>query len=407
MLHNLKSSFVLALANIRSNFFHTLLSVLGIVIGVGAMVSILSLIEGMEQFARAQVSQTTSVNAMVIRSITHKTINNVRVAKDSVSLLTYEPTIDLLHNLDHPARIYWRSSMTSEARREPTVPGAGVQLFALGMPSEETEEPLRSGKPLTEDDIRTSAPVALVNESLLKALAMTNEGAPGTILYVMGKKVTIAGVLSDGKAPTPRMYFPITLLTGVELKEHTPEIFLDVAHTEDIPALRKQVSTWLKEHFLRAAQDFEIITNDSRVDQVAKGFLLFRIIMGMIVGISVVVGGIGVMNVLLISVNERTREIGIRKAMGARRKDIVQLFLAESITVSGFGSILGVIFGVAFTMIAIPIVKALTKIPFQAAYTANTFMVVSIIALLVGIVFGTYPALRASRLNPVDAIRHE
>ena len=104
---------------------------------------------------------------------------------------------------------------------------------------------------------------------------------------------------------------------------------------------------------------------------------------------------------------ETDREIGIRKAMGATRKDIVQLFLAESITVSGFGSIIGVVFGVVFTVIAIPIVKALTKIPFQAAYTANTFIVISVIAVLVGIVFGTYPALRASRLNPVDAIRHE
>jgi putative ABC transport system permease protein len=199
----------------------------------------------------------------------------------------------------------------------------------------------------------------------------------------------------------------VTLLTEGELREHPPEVILEAAKTEEIPAIRKEVSDWLKEKFPRATQDFEIITNDSRVDQVAKGFLLFRIIMGLIVGISVVVGGIGVMNVLLISVNERTREIGIRKAMGATRKDIVQLFLAESITVSGFGSIIGVIFGVAFTMVAIPIVKALTKIPFQAAYTANTFIVISAIAVLVGIVFGTYPALRASRLNPVDAIRHE
>jgi len=405
MLNNLKSSFILALANIRSNFFHTLLSVLGIVIGVGALVSILSLIEGMEQFARAQVSQTTNVNAMVIRSLTHKIINNVRVAKDSVSLLSYQDTHMLWSGLTHPAKVYWRSGINTEVRLSPTTPGIGVQLYALGAIAD--GESIVAGRNITAGDIEAAAAVVVVNQSFLEAQSIKTAEALQRKVYVMGKELSIAGVIGDGKAPTPKAYMPLTTLSEAEMKEHPPEVILEVTKTEDIPNLRKEVSDGLKAKFPRASQDFEIITNDSRVDQVAKGFLLFRIIMGLIVGISVVVGGIGVMNVLLISVNERTREIGIRKAMGATRKDIVQLFLAESITVSGFGSIIGVVFGVAFTMVAIPIVKALTKIPFQAAYTVNTFIVISAIAVLVGIVFGTYPALRASRLNPVDAIRHE
>jgi putative ABC transport system permease protein len=119
------------------------------------------------------------------------------------------------------------------------------------------------------------------------------------------------------------------------------------------------------------------------------------------------VGGIGVMNVLLISVTERTAEIGIRKATGANRRDIMLLFLSESITVSAFGSFLGLVLGVLGTMVIIPIIKAITEVPFQAAYTWNTFLVITVLSILVGIVFGTYPAIRASRLNPVEAIRHE
>jgi putative ABC transport system permease protein len=114
-----------------------------------------------------------------------------------------------------------------------------------------------------------------------------------------------------------------------------------------------------------------------------------------------------VMNVLLISVTERTAEIGIRKATGANRRDIILLFLTESITISAFGSLLGLVAGVLGTMIIIPIVKMITDIPFQVAYTWNTFIIISIISVLVGVVFGTWPAIRASRLDPVEAIRHE
>jgi putative ABC transport system permease protein len=150
-----------------------------------------------------------------------------------------------------------------------------------------------------------------------------------------------------------------------------------------------------------------VITNEFRVEQAARGFKLFRIIMGLIVGISVLVEGIGVMNVLLISVTERTAEIGVRKAVGANRRDIILQFLSESITISLFGSLLGLIIGILGTMIIVPIVKSLTGVPFQAAYTLNTLFVISILAVVIGIVFGTYPAMRAARLDPVEAIRRE
>jgi len=174
-----------------------------------------------------------------------------------------------------------------------------------------------------------------------------------------------------------------------------------------VPAISEAIKKWIGNRFPNNKNDFTVITNEFRVDQAAQGFLLFRVIMGLSVGISVLVGGIGVMNVLLISVTERTREIGIRKAVGANKKHIVLQFLSEAITISAVGSFLGFVFGVLGTMAVVPIVKAITKIPFQAAYTWNTFFIIAIVAVVVGIAFGTYPALRASRLDPVDAIRHE
>ncbi|HEY4650079.1 MAG TPA: FtsX-like permease family protein, partial [Pontibacter sp.] len=192
-----------------------------------------------------------------------------------------------------------------------------------------------------------------------------------------------------------------------ELKADPPRMLFEVDDVDQVQAFKKDAERWLKTHVAKDTTDFRVITNEGRVEQAAKGFLLFRIVMGLIVGISVVVGGIGVMNVLLISVNERTVEIGVRKAMGAKKRDILLQFLAESVTVSLLGSLLGLVLGVLFAMGAAPVVKALTDVPFQAAFTLNTLMVITIIAVVVGIVFGTYPATRAARLNPVDAIRRE
>jgi putative ABC transport system permease protein len=130
-------------------------------------------------------------------------------------------------------------------------------------------------------------------------------------------------------------------------------------------------------------------------------------LMGAFTAISLVVGGIGIMNVLLASVVERTREIGIRKAVGAKRHDIALQFLTESVTISAVGSLVGLIIGLsgAFGMTAM--MRAKTSVPMYAGLTWSTLAAGIASALLVGVIFGTYPALRAARLSPVDAIQRE
>ncbi|MEK6781408.1 MAG: ABC transporter permease [Bacteroidota bacterium] len=407
MIKVILGSFLLSLQNIRSRFFHTILSVLGIVIGVAALVSILSLIDGMEKFAKDQITQTTSLQAIIIRTEPYKTINNVRIERDSFNYISYERFVALENTLTLPVKKTFRVSFPAEIEVATKAVSMGAQIKGMNT-TLHSQLKIRQGINISDEDIINRNQLALVNqvyETELKNKNINNPLENGIV--IKGKEYKVIGIWEDEKSGSPEIIIPISTISDVELKKNLPACIVEAKNIEDIKVLKSQINSWIEKNFSSDRSDISVVTNDFRIDQAEKGFLLFRIIMGLIVGISVVVGGIGVMNVLLISVTDRTSEIGIRKAVGANKKAILYQFLTESITISVFGSLLGLIVGVLFTIAAIPIVKALTKIPFQAEYTLNTFLVVSFIAILVGIVFGTYPAIRAARLDPVEAIRKE
>jgi putative ABC transport system permease protein len=142
-------------------------------------------------------------------------------------------------------------------------------------------------------------------------------------------------------------------------------------------------------------------------EQVRDMMVLFRLFAGAITGISLVVGGVGIMNVLLASVTERTREIGVRKVAGARNRDVLTQFLAESVAISGVGGALGTALGVVVSVAVAAVMRAKAGGAVEAGFSLSTLAVAVLAPLVVGIAFGIYPALRASKLTPIDAIRHE
>lgn len=407
MFKKITSSFILALHNIRSNFFHTILSLLGIVIGVAALVSILSLIDGMEKFAKDEITKTTSLKSIMVNTNTNKRVNGVWIRKDSLHYLTPTDFDELQSAISRPAHgTLWQILGKEISIKDDTTHTAS---HTTALNAFDTSFHVVRGRLLSKDDFATGTQNAVITEELAELLSGKNDQAS-----LLGKRVALAadrelvvvGIVKTARAPRAELFFPITLVTHDELRSSPPNCTFEAGEVTDVPKIKADIQAWLTTKYGKG-HDFTVLTNEYRVEQAARGFKLFRIIMGLIVGISVLVGGIGVMNVLLISVTERTAEIGVRKAVGANRRDIILQFLSESITISLFGSLLGLIIGILGTMIIVPIVKSLTGVPFQAAYTLNTLVVISVLAVIIGIVFGTYPAMRAAKLDPVEAIRRE
>ena len=151
----------------------------------------------------------------------------------------------------------------------------------------------------------------------------------------------------------------------------------------------------------------DVETRSDNLEQLRKGILVFKLFLGAITGISLLVGGIGITNVLLASVTERTREIGIRKAVGARQADIRRQFLAESVTITVAGALAGAALGLGLAFLAASLIRKFADAPLQVAVTPGSLLLAAGVTLAVGLVAGTYPARRAARFSPVDAIRHE
>ncbi|MFM8740166.1 MAG: ABC transporter permease [Cytophagales bacterium] len=402
MVKKIIVSFRMAVGNMHGNLFHTLLSILGMIIGVAALVSILSLIDGMEQYAKDQISQTTSLKSIAISPRNTKTVNGISVKKDSFVYITYPKFIELRNAGTKPAQPYLISTQSAE------VVAANQKIVSMVYGCSEKIKPsftTQKGRIFSIEDFENNSGIAVINMAFAKA-AIEKQNWLNEKLHIHQREVNVIGIIDD-KSDRPEVYLPITTFTYGELKAYPPSVAFDVENIEDVASVKETIRGWMKREYSNNLDDIELMTHEFRLEQATQGFMLFRVIMGLIVGISVIVGGIGVMNVMLISVTQRTTEIGVRKALGANRKDIVLQFLAEAVSISTLGSVCGLILGILGTMAIIPIVKAITKVPFQASYTWNTIGVVAVLSILIGIVFGTYPAVRASKLDPVEAIRRE
>jgi len=411
MFQIFRTSAAIALQTLRANLFHTLLSTLGIVIGVAALVSILALGDGMEAFARKQISGTTTLQFIQIVPEKGEQIEGVWMTKAQVPVLTETHFAELEQKMGDRANLIMGTKINGMlALQGDTIAKPVVMTAGLGDPESDQAPAIAHGRNFSKADFEQKDSLIVLSQVIAEKLA--NGKAPESLLdrrvVFNERSMRVIGIqAANQEEERPTAIMPMYLLDETMLKAQPPGLIIIANKVEAVPDLKAEVSAYLDGHFKNGRADFEIATHESRIEQVSKGIFVFKIVMGFITGIAILVGGIGVMNVLLMSVTERTREIGIRKATGARRRDISFQFLAEALAISLTGSLLGFALGMGITLGSTPIIRALTEMPFYAAFNVNSVFIILIIAVFIGVVFGVYPARKAARLTPVDAIRHE
>jgi putative ABC transport system permease protein len=271
------------------------------------------------------------------------------------------------------------------------------------------------GRFFTESEVARAAPVVVLGHRLASQLADSRDPLwlIGRTVRLGGEQREVIGVLSPptgGPEPDLVAFAPIRGGTSVLEPTSSPRVAtlrLKAESIESVDSLRSRTIDWLAERYGLQASKLRIETGSQRLENTKQGILLSKLLLGLLSALMLAVGGIGIMNVLLAAVAERTREIGIRKAVGASARDIHAQFLVESITVTGAGSAIGFVLGVLLAMAGTAIFRIVAHAPIYPVVRPLTALLAMLSAVIIGVAFGTYPARLASRLSPVEAIARE
>ncbi len=405
--------------NVWLHRLRSLLTILGIVFGVASVIAMLSIGEGASYEARQRIKELGSTN-IILRSVRPPGTSSGQAAHMDVYGLT-DRDLHLIHSLPSVEMVVPAWEMKQNVRRqEREIMGRLVAVDPVF--ANVSTVRLAEGRFFNSVDMINARPVAVIGEGVRKALFPAGD-AMDQLITVLGNPFRVIGVTESrsfqgaggtaGEETTADdIYIPYK--TGHSyfgerrmqrrggswdnqwVKYH--RFVVKVKDMEKVFPTSEIIKDILKGH---KKQDYEMLVPLELLRQAEHTKKIFNIVLGSIAAISLLVGGIGIMNIMLATVTERTKEIGIRRALGAKRSDIINQFLTEAIILSGAGGLIGVFLGVS-------IPKIVTK--FSGMVTLTTLwsiLIAFLISVAIGVVFGLYPARQAAYLDPIQALRHE
>jgi len=397
----------IALRALRRNKLRTFLTMLGIIIGVGAVIAMVSIGNGASAMIERRIA-ALGQNVVLVMS-GHVSRRGVRGGFGSWHTLTREDYASIRREVSGVAGI----SPELRTSVQVTAGNQNVNTTAMGVGEDYLSVrnwALSGGAPFTDQDVRTAAKVCLIGSTTSEALFPGSDPV-GQVIRIRNSPYTIVGALASkgmsmmGSDQDDALLVPYTTamvrLTG---DSYFRAFVVQIQSPSMVEGVVEQITDLLRQrHRIRegAEDDFAVRTQQELAETATEMTRIMTMLLGSIAGVSLLVGGIGIMNIMLVSVTERTREIGIRMAVGARGRDILLQFLAEAVTLSVIGGLIGILVGIGTARL----IAAKTGWP--TLISPSSILLAFAFSATIGIFFGFYPARKASRLDPIEALRYE
>jgi ABC-type antimicrobial peptide transport system permease subunit len=425
-LERLRPAVVNGLRELRANKIRSLLSMSGIILGVASLVAMVTVVQGMVGNFRQFVDAMGGIEKITVeKQPLPKEQEHLAELSEGITMRDVERlrrTVPLVRNISPEARVGFEKLAFDGRETSTYVNGVTADYLPV---AKRWVDP-GQGRFISDLDVLNLNDVIVLGSAVVPDLFPANVDPVGQVVKVRGRRFTVIGILNNiegsgmqirsassrGSGGSWRwrnsgVFIPVsTALTKFNGNDRLSGLGLRIADPDQLrDAVEQTERTMLAAH--KGLRDFSISTNEQTLEDFRKTESAFKLSLGGVAGISLFVGGIGIMNVMLASINERIREIGVRKAVGARGSDLFLQFLAEAAVVSVVGGLLGLL--VSTGIVGLMNFILTQALPTGAVATLDWAIMAQGLAfsVVIGLVAGVYPALRAARLDPIEALRHE